>query len=194
MSQVPAGIGRPDYAVDGRSKVSKGNRSPWEIIPQTDETIAKMRVAGRIAREVLDEAVRLVRPGITTDSIDKHVHSETVKRNSYPSPLNYSHFPKSCCTSINEVICHGIPDSTILMNGDILNIDVTIYHDGVHGDCSETVYVGEVSDRAKDLVKTTYDAWQAAIAICKPGTQSPPLASVGRLPSLPYIYFFNPRC
>jgi methionyl aminopeptidase len=173
MSQVPSGIRRPDYADDGQPKASKGNRSPWEVVPQSDETIAKMRVAGRIAREVLDEAVRLVKPGITTDSIDQVVHSETVKRNSYPSPLNYSNFPKSCCTSINEVICHGIPDSTVLKNGDIINIDVTIYHDGVHGDCSETVYVGEVSDKARDLVKTTYDAWQAAIAICKPGRAAP---------------------
>ena len=76
---------------------------------------------------------------MTTHEIDEIVHTETIKRNSYPSPLNYHGFPRSCCTSINEVICHGIPDSTVLKDGDIMNIDVTIFHDGVHGDCSETV-------------------------------------------------------
>ena len=82
---------------------------------------------------------RAVKIGVTTHEIDEIVHTETIKRNSYPSPLNYHGFPRSCCTSINEVICHGIPDSTVLKDGDIMNIDVTIYHDGVHGDCSETV-------------------------------------------------------
>ena len=76
---------------------------------------------------------------MTTNEIDEIVHTETIKRNSYPSPLNYHGFPRSCCTSINEVICHGIPDSTVLKDGDIMNIDVTIFHDSVHGDCSETV-------------------------------------------------------
>jgi hypothetical protein len=166
---VPQNIRRPDYADDGKPKGSNGSTPPWIFNAQSDETIAKMRVAGRYAREVLDEAVRLVRPGITTDEIDKLVHSETIKRNSYPSPLNYGGFPKSCCTSVNEVICHGIPDSTVLKDGDIVNIDVTVYHDGVHGDCSETVFVGDVDDKTKDLVQTTYDALQAAIAMCKPG-------------------------
>lgn len=171
MAEVPRHIIRPDYAADGIPKALKG--SPWDVRPQSDDTIKKMRVAGRFAREVLDEAVRMVRPGITTDDIDKLVHQETIKRNSYPSPLNYSNFPKSCCTSLNEVICHGIPDSTVLKSGDIINIDVTVYHDGVHGDCSETVFVGDVDERARDLVKTTFDAWQAAIAICKPGKLLP---------------------
>jgi len=130
-----------------------------------------MRIAGRIAREVLDEAVRFVKPGVTTDDIDRIVHEETVKRNAYPSPLNYNGFPKSCCTSINEVICHGIPDSTIVNEGDIINVDVTIYYDGVHGDCSETVLVGKVDPKIKDLVITTYTAWKAAIAHCKPGVK-----------------------
>lgn len=168
-SVVPQHIQRPDYASDGVPKQTKPPSPPWVITAQSDETIQKMRVAGRFAREVLDEAIRMVKPGITTDTIDKLVHSETIKRNAYPSPLNYGLFPKSCCTSINEVICHGIPDSTVLQDGDIINIDVTVYYDGVHGDCSETVFVGNVNDEARDLVKTTYDAWQAAIAICKPG-------------------------
>jgi len=97
------------------------------------------------------------------------VHEATIKRNSYPSPLNYHGFPKSCCTSVNEIICHGIPDSSVLVEGDIVNIDVTVFHDGVHGDCSETVFVGAVDDRVRDLVVTTFDCWMAAIAYCRPG-------------------------
>ena len=168
--EVPNEIARPDYALDGIPKnTRRGNL--WEITPQTPEDVERMKVAGRIAREVLDEAVKIVKPGLTTMEIDALVHAETIKRNSYPSPLNYHGFPKSCCTSINEVICHGIPDDTKLKNGDIVNIDVTIFHDGVHGDCSETVFVGTVSDKIRDLVVTTYDAWKASINICKPGVK-----------------------
>lgn len=168
--EIPSNIKRPDYAKDGIPK-AKSAGIPWEITPQTPEDIVRMRVAGRIAREVLDLAVMMVRPGITTAEIDRLVHDETIKRNSYPSPFNYHGFPKSCCTSINEIICHGIPDSTVLKDGDIVNIDVTIFHDGVHGDCSETVMVGAVSDRVRELVLTTYKAFKAAIAICKPGVK-----------------------
>jgi methionyl aminopeptidase len=168
--EVPPSILRPDYALDGIPK-SKSRGLPWEVFPQTAEDIERMRVSGRIAREVLDTAVRFVKAGVTTQEIDALVHEETIRRNSYPSPLNYHNFPKSCCTSINEIICHGIPDSTVVKDGDIINIDVTIFHDGVHGDCSETVMIGNVSPAVKDLVITTYQAWQAAIAICKPGTK-----------------------
>jgi methionyl aminopeptidase len=150
---------------------------PWDVAPTPAEDIVKMREAGRLAREVLDAAIRLVRPGITTDDIDALVHEETIKRNCYPSPLNYGGFPKSCCTSVNEVICHGIPDSTTLLDGDIVNIDVTVYHEGVHGDCSETVLVGSRVDASvKDLVHTTYVAWDAAIRACGPGV---PYSRVG---------------
>jgi len=159
---------KPDYALDGIPKVKKNNVA-WLIPPCPADDIPRMRVAGRIAREVLDEAVRLVRPGIRTDDIDKVVHEATIKRGSYPSPLNYHGFPKSCCTSVNEIICHGIPDSTVLIEGDIVNIDVTVFHDGVHGDCSETVFVGAVDDRIRDLVITTFDCWMAAITFCRPG-------------------------
>ena len=97
---VPAAIMRPDYALDGIPK-AKSRGMPWEVFPQTPEDIAKMRISGRIAREVLDEAVRFVKVGVTTAQIDQLVHDETIKRNAYPSPLNYHGFPKSCCTSIN---------------------------------------------------------------------------------------------
>lgn len=175
---VPAHILRPDYALDGTPKKKKTGL-PWMIPPTPAEDIAKMRVAGRYAREVLDAAVRMIRPGITTDAIDALVHAETIQRNAYPSPLNYCGYPKSCCTSINEVICHGIPDTTVLKEGDILNIDVTVYHNGVHGDCSETVIVGEkVDDKVRDLVYTTYQAWQAAIKHCRPGVPYSELGGV----------------
>lgn len=167
--EVPIGIKRPDYANDGIPKL-KESGMPWEIRAQTPEVIEKMRIAGRIAREVLDAAVLITKVGISTDDIDRLVHEETIKRNAYPSPLNYHKFPKSCCTSINEVICHGIPSvDTILKDGDIVNIDVTCFYDGVHGDCSETVFVGKVSDEIYDLVYTTYTAFEAAISYCKPG-------------------------
>lgn len=166
---VPTHIQRPDYAETGIPS-AKGSLIMSKILTQTPEDIQRMRIAGRHAREVLDAAVRMVRPGITTEDIDKVVHAETIARNCYPSPLNYNNYPKSCCTSLNEVICHGIPDTTVLKNGDIINVDVTVFHDGVHGDCSETVFVGEPEERVRKLVKTTFDSFKAAIAICKPGT------------------------
>jgi methionyl aminopeptidase len=168
--EVPPSIALPDYAKDGMPK-GKKDGMPWDVEAQTPEDIAKMRISGRIAREVLDTAIRCVRPGMTTDEIDSIVHDETLKRNAYPSPLNYCGFPKSCCTSINEIICHGIPDSTIVPDGCIMNIDVTIFHNGVHGDCSETILVGNVSDELRALTITTYKALKAAIAICRPGVK-----------------------
>jgi len=128
-----------------------------------------MREACAIAREVLDIAGAAVAPGVTTDEIDAIVHAETLKRGAYPSPLNFRGFPKSVCTSVNEVVCHGIPDDTVLRDGDIVNVDVTCYIGGVHGDLSETFAVGTVDTAGRRLVKATHDALQAAIAICKPG-------------------------
>ena len=107
--------------------------------------------------EVLDAAGRLVSPGVSTDAIDALVTEESIKRGAYPSPLNYHGFPKSCCTSVNEVLCHGIPDSSVLQDGDIINIDITCYYGGYHGDCSETFLVGEV-DEAGEAVAEVVDA------------------------------------
>jgi len=129
-----------------------------------------MRKVCRLAREVLDIAGKAAKPGVTTDEIDKIVHQATIERGAYPSPLNYKGFPKSCCTSVNEIICHGIPDSRPLQDGDILNIDITLYYDGVHGDVNETYLIGTVSPQAKKLVQSTYEALEKAIAIVKPGT------------------------
>ncbi len=174
---VPSHIQLPDYAMDGLPKRQENDN----ITPISLEEIDKMRVAGRYAREVLDAAIFAVYNGRakTTDDIDRIVHAETIRRNAYPSTLNYHGFPKSCCTSLNEVMCHGIPDDTLLMDGDILNIDVTVYFDGVHGDCSETILVGsKTSKPVKDLVHTTFLAWQAAINHCRPGVS---YAEIGKI-------------
>lgn len=131
-----------------------------------------MRRVCRLAREVLDLAAREVRPGITTDYLDEIVHNACIERNSYPSPLNYVHFPKSVCTSVNEVICHGIPDQRILQDGDILNLDVTLYHEGFHGDINETYYVGDralANPDAVRVVETARESLDLAIANVKPG-------------------------
>jgi len=165
---VPADIPRPDYAADGVPKARKPSM-PWEIVVQSAEDIAAMRAVCRMAREVLDTAGRAVRVGVTTDEIDALVHAETTKRGAYPSPLNYNGFPKSCCTSVNEVVCHGFPNAYVLRDGDIINIDVTCFYGGFHGDCSETFLVGNVDARGRELVKTTYECLNAGIAVCKPG-------------------------
>lgn len=166
--KVPTTLGKPDYWKDGRPK-GKAPRFAWDIRTLGDQDIEKMRVSGRLAREVLDIAGQMVKPGMTTDEIDAVVHEETLKRHAYPSPLNYNGFPKSCCTSINEVVCHGIPSDSTLVDGDIINIDVTLYHNGFHGDCSETFLVGDVDAKGVKLVKTTYDCLEMAIEACRPG-------------------------
>eukprot|EP00591_Stephanopyxis_turris_P003533 CAMPEP_0195520678 /NCGR_PEP_ID=MMETSP0794_2-20130614/17413_1 /TAXON_ID=515487 /ORGANISM="Stephanopyxis turris, Strain CCMP 815" /LENGTH=418 /DNA_ID=CAMNT_0040650089 /DNA_START=38 /DNA_END=1294 /DNA_ORIENTATION=+ len=162
------GIMRPDYADDGTPKNARAT-FPWVIEVKTPDEIKKMRAAGRVAREVLDIAGRAVKPGVTTDEIDAIVHAASLERGAYPSPLNYHGFPKSCCTSVNEIICHGIPDDRKLVEGDIVNVDITCYLDGYHGDCSEMFCVGEVDDDAKKLLQVTYDCWVAALNYVKPG-------------------------
>jgi methionyl aminopeptidase len=164
---VPEEIARPDYAKDGKPK-NKHPKFPWVIETKTEEEIAKMRVSGRLAREVLDIAGLAVQAGVTTDEIDEIVHAATIERGAYPSPLYYHEFPKSCCTSVNEIVCHGIPDGTILVDGDIINVDVTVYYDGYHGDCSETYVVGNVDEAGKKLVRTTYECLERAMSLCKP--------------------------
>eukprot|EP01082_Thalassiosira_pseudonana_P011538 g10206.t1 g10206 contig4:1430610-1431827(+) len=159
----------PDYAIDGVPK-KKGGTNGVEV--KSAEEIVKMRASGRAAREVLDIAGRLVAPGVTTDAIDAAVHAACIERGAYPSPLNYRKFPKSCCTSVNEVICHGIPDERPLEEGDIVNIDITVYLDGYHGDCSEMFVVGgkEALDEAgQKLIQTTYDSWLSSLELVRPG-------------------------
>jgi methionyl aminopeptidase len=170
----------PDYAIDGIPKKGKSSSSSSGIEIKSPEDIMKMRAAGKVARQVLDIAGALVTSsssqsggrGITTDDIDAAVHAACIERQAYPSPLNYRKFPKSCCTSVNEVICHGIPDSRTLQYGDIINCDITVYLDGYHGDCSEMFVVGgkeALDDAGRKLIQTTYDCWIQSMELVKPG-------------------------
>src|SRR6195952_3753026 len=160
---VPASIVRPEYVGKARPAT---NTDPWV---QTDETIEKMRVASRLAARAMGEAGRAVAPGVTTDTLDRIVHEYLCDHGAYPSTLGYRNFPKSCCTSLNEVICHGIPDSTVIQDGDIVNIDVTAYIDGVHGDTNATFLAGDVSEENRLLVERTHEATMRAIKAVKPG-------------------------
>ncbi|MEC7810296.1 MAG: type I methionyl aminopeptidase [Actinomycetota bacterium] len=168
---VPANIKKPPYALTG----DPGN-SISSLVRDGDE-IKRMEKAGEIAAKVLFEAGSNISPGITTDKIDEIVHEMILSFDAYPSPLNYRGFPKSVCTSINEVICHGIPDSRILQEGDIVNIDVTVYHEGVHGDTSVTFPVGEISELDIRLIKETRKSMELGIEAVKPGR---PVNVIGR--------------
>ena len=160
---VPSGIERPPYA-----RTPEGEPGPSTASPvRTPEELEAMRRTGALAAEVLISACEQVRPGITTDAIDRFVHEASVAAGAYPSPLGYRGFPKSVCTSVNEVICHGIPDSRPIGDGDIINIDVTVYREGVHGDTSVTLMVGEVDDHSRRLVAETRTALYAGIAAVK---------------------------
>jgi len=136
---------------------------PDEYQIHNEEQIVKMRAACKLAAEVRDKAGELVKPGVTTEEIDIFVHEMIVNAGAYPSPLNYGKFPKSVCTSVNECICHGIPDSRPLEDGDIVNIDVTVFLDGHHGDCSKTFLCGTVTPEAKRLVEANEKGLAAAI-------------------------------
>ena len=161
--QVPSSIARPEYV--GKPAPLR-NTEPWV---QTEETIEAMRVAGRIAAKALQEGGKAVKPGAVTDDIDAVVHEFLLDHGAYPSTLGYRGFPKSCCTSLNEVICHGIPDSTLIEDGDIVNIDVTAYIGGVHGDTNATFLAGEVAEDARLLVERTHEATMRAIRAVRPG-------------------------
>jgi methionyl aminopeptidase len=169
---VPPQIERPEY-VD--KKTVREGSEPWV---QTPETIEKMRLASRIAADALAAAGAEVRPGVTTDHLDRVAHQYMIDHGAYPSTLGYKGFPKSCCTSLNEIICHGIPDSTVIEDGDIVNIDVTAYIDGVHGDTNATFLAGEVSEQHRLLVERTEEATRRAIKAVKPGRE---LNVVGRV-------------
>ncbi|VEU21095.1 DEKNAAC101940 [Brettanomyces naardenensis] len=169
---VPESIERPDYARDGKPVSEMKNDRTNKVRVLSPEEIKKMRIVCKLGREVLDAAAAAIRPGITTEDIDKIIYEESVKRKAYPSPLNYFNYPKSVCVSVNEVICHGIPDKSVLKDGDIVNLDVTIYKFGLHADLNETYYVGEKAKQNKELVnlvETTREATMAAIATVKPG-------------------------
>jgi len=162
MRKVPPHIPRPEYVGKKRPKTGEPDvKSP--------EIIERMRVAGKIAGQALQEVGRHVRPGITTDELDRIGHEFLLDHGAYPSTLGYRGFPKSLCTSINEVICHGIPDDTVLREGDIVNIDITAYIDGVHGDTDATFLVGEVDEESRLLVERTHEAMMRGIRAVAPG-------------------------
>ena len=160
---VPPEIPRPDYAVTGHP----GPGSP--IDPDPARRLARMRRACRAAAEVLAECGQALRPGLTTDAIDAVCHAAYLARGGYPSTLNYRGFPKSLCTSVNEVVLHGIPDDRAMLAGDIVNFDVTIFLDGMHGDCSATFPVGEIDQASQRLVTVTEEAMLLGIEAVKPG-------------------------
>ncbi|KAI7871144.1 peptidase M24, structural domain-containing protein [Spinellus fusiger] len=168
---VPEAIPRPDYAETGIPVSEQDVRSSTTIKVLNAEEIEGMRKVCKIGREALNIGAAAIRPGITTDEIDRIVHEAIIERGAYPSPLNYYNFPKSLCTSVNEVICHGIPDKRPLKEGDIVNLDVTCYLGGFHGDLNETYLVGKVDEAGKKLVNTARECLEKAIAMVKPGVK-----------------------
>ena len=168
---VPSAIARPEYV---------GKPSPAECtgshIKSADQ-VEKIRAAGKIAAEAIALVGANAKAGVTTDELDKLAHEYMVSQGAYPSTLGYRGFPKSCCTSINEVICHGIPDDTVLQDGDIMNVDITAFKDGFHGDSNATFLIGDVSKDVADLVERTKEALDRAIAVVMPGR---PINVIGR--------------
>jgi methionyl aminopeptidase len=168
---VPSAIARPEYV---------GKPSPAEFTGshiKSYDQIKKIRAAGKIAAEAIALVGANAKAGVTTDELDKLAHEYIVSQGAYPSTLGYRGFPKSCCTSINEVICHGIPDDTILQDGDIMNVDITAFKDGFHGDSNATFLIGDVSKDVADLVERTKEALDRAIAVVMPGR---PINVIGR--------------
>ncbi len=170
---VPAGVERPPYALMPGGEPHPPTSSPV----RTREELEAMRRTGALAAEILIATCEHVRVGMTSDAIDRFVHDASVAAGAYPSPLGYRGFPKSVCTSVNEVICHGIPDSRRLASGDIVNIDVTVYREGVHGDTSVTLMIGEPDDHSRRLVTETRVALYEGIGAVAAGAQ---VSDIGR--------------
>ncbi|GAA5812526.1 hypothetical protein MFLAVUS_005982 [Mucor flavus] len=170
---VPSHILRPPYADSGVS-------SNWEpeVPVNSEKDVLGMREAGKLAKEILTLGSTLCKPGVTTNDIDKVIHEAIIAKNAYPSPLNYMGFPKSVCTSINNVIAHGIPDDRPLQDGDMINVDVTVYLNGYHGDTSATFMVGNVDEKGIALIECTRETLEKSIAICGPGV---PNKEIGRI-------------
>lgn len=169
LREVPAHITKPEY-------VGKSAPAPFtgsEV--KSDELIERMRIVCRLAAKARDEVGRHIGPGVTTDELDRIGHEFICDHGAYPSPLGYRGFPKSLCSSVNEVVCHGVPDSTTLMRGDICNIDITCYQIidgvGVHGDTNATFAVGDLVPEVADLVAHTREALQRGIKAVRPGRE-----------------------
>ncbi len=169
---VPRTIERPEYVDRAAPEQFTGP----EV--KDEETIARMRVAGRIAAQAMAAAAAVIEPGVTTDEIDRVGHEFLLDHGAYPSTLGYKGFPKSMCTSVNEVICHGIPDDRRLEDGDIVNIDITAYIGGVHGDTDATYLCGDVDEESRLLVERTHEAMMRGIKAAAPGR---PINVIGRV-------------
>lgn len=166
IREVPKGIERPEYAWKDEVQENVG-----EPFVQSAETIEKMRETSKIAANALAVAGAAVAPGVTTDEIDRVAHEYMLDHGAYPSTLGYRGFEKSSCVSLNEIVCHGIPDSTVIQDGDIVNIDITAYKHGVHGDTNATFLAGDVSEEHRLLVERTYNATMRGIKAAKPGRE-----------------------
>jgi methionyl aminopeptidase len=163
--QVPASIPRPEY-------VGKAGPRPYDGDDIYDASeVERIRASGRIAAQALEAVGAAIRPGVTTEELDAIGHEFLTRHDAYPSTLGYRGYRKSLCTSINEVICHGIPDDTALVDGDLINIDITAFHDGMHGDLNATFAVGELSLEAADLVTRTQEALNRGIKAVAPGRE-----------------------
>jgi len=162
---VPASIARPEYV----DRPAPAKYTGPEV--KDAETIEKMRIAGRIAAQAMQAAAAAIAPGVTTDTLDRIGHEFMLDHGAYPSTLGYRHYPKSLCTSVNEVICHGIPDDRPLEDGDIVNIDITAFIDGVHGDTDATYLCGEVDEESRLLVERTHEAMMRGIRAAVPGRE-----------------------
>uniref|UniRef100_A0A7S3K4P0 Methionine aminopeptidase n=1 Tax=Aureoumbra lagunensis TaxID=44058 RepID=A0A7S3K4P0_9STRA len=165
LRTVPAHIPTPSYACTG--KVGPSLMSDWsKAYPHDDDTIEKLRIAGSLAREMLDLTCSLAEPGITTNEIDAMVHDAIIQRGAYPAPLNYMGFPKSICASNNDELCHGIPNDKVLEKGDLISFDVSLFYNGVFGDNCATILVG---GGTCDLLETTQKSLETAVQAVGPG-------------------------
>jgi methionyl aminopeptidase len=171
---VPGRITRPHY-VNAKAGTPADYDDPMVKDP---DTIARMREAGRIAADATIEVGRHVAPGVTTDELDRIGHEFMIERGAYPSTLGYKGYPKSLCSSVNEVICHGIPDDRPLHDGDVVKVDITAFKDGVHGDTCATFYAGDASPEVRDLGKRTHEAMLRGINAIRPGR---PISVIGRV-------------
>jgi methionyl aminopeptidase len=163
MRLVPQTIVRPEYV--GKSAPAKFTGSDVK----TAEQVSKIRAAGKIAAQAIQLVGEHCKPGVTTDELDRIGHEFVISQGAYPSTLGYRGYPKSLCSSLNEVICHGIPDDTVLQDGDIINIDITAFKDGFHGDSNVTFLVGDVDPEVKLLVERTHEAMMRGINAALPG-------------------------
>lgn len=162
---VPPQIIRPEYV--GKPAPAKNTKGDV----RTPDEVEKIRAAGRIAAQAIELVGAHAKPGVTTDELDRIGHEFLVANGAYPSTLGYRNYPKSLCSSVNEVICHGIPDDTVLKEGDIVNIDITAFKNGFHGDSNQTFMVGEVRQEIRDLVERTHEAMMRGINAALPGRE-----------------------